>query len=204
LVRNEEEFIEENYSKEMMKMYAVELFLEAPFEEYVRGIWKGLSEGNISSEMQDILDLRPHITLAVYDDIPNLDSYLARFTHYFENVQEISLKFDVLALFPTSGTLFLNPTVTEELLGMHKEYHRYFDELIELANPYSIPKNWDPHCTLAIRLSQEKIIEAMKYCYRDFTPRRSKITEVGVIKLEYDANHKCKCSPTIHAMKLRG
>ncbi|WP_442603126.1 2'-5' RNA ligase family protein [Paenibacillus sp. KN14-4R] len=184
-------------------MYAIELFFEAPFEQHVKNIWKELRDNNISSEMHDIIGLRPHITLAVYEDIPKFSLYLKHFTNYFQNVHEVSLKFDVLAFFPTSGTLFIDPTVTETLLRLHKEYHQEFNELMEFANQYYIPEQWDPHCTLAIKLSSDKILEGMKYCYRDFKPLRSKIIEIGVVKLEYDSNYRCLSSNTIHSKRLK-
>jgi 2'-5' RNA ligase len=187
----------------MRKMYAVELFFESKFEGFVRDIWKGLSERNISSNMQDIVGIRPHITLAVYNDIPQLESFIEMFVSYFQKVQEIKLKFDVLACFPTSGTLFIDPTVTEELILMHKRYHDQFQDLLGQANQYYIPDNWDPHCTLAIKLAPEEILMAMNYCYQDFKPRKTRITEVGIIKIEYDETKKCMNSPTLISKKLQ-
>jgi hypothetical protein len=184
-------------------MYAVELFFDDSFEKYVKGIWKELKDANITSNMHDIIDLRPHITLAVYHQIPSLESFFSRLNIYFESVSELELKFDVLALFPTSGTLFMDPTITEEFIKMHKRYHEEFKDLHEFANPYYVPDHWDPHCTLGIKLSAEQILDAMKYCYKDFMPKRGRITEVGIVKLAYDENHKCISSPTINLTRLK-
>ncbi|MBD7969245.1 2'-5' RNA ligase family protein [Paenibacillus gallinarum] len=184
-------------------MYAVELFFEEEFEKYVKNIWKGLKDQNISSNMYDISYLKPHITMAVYSDIPSIESICRRLSTYFDSVIELELKFDVLASFPTTGTLFIDPTVTEDLLKMHKKYHAEFSDLFEFSNPYYIPNNWVPHCTLAIRLSPEQILDAMKYCYKDFVPLRSKVIEVGIVKLEYDSNNVCISSSTIASNKLK-
>jgi len=183
-------------------MYAVEIFFENPFEQYVKEIWKGLKEADISSNMYEILELRPHITLAVYNDISDLEAYKDRFNSFFDFVSSIEIKFDALGFFPTTGTLFIDPTVTEDLIKIHKQYHKEFCDLLENADHYYIPGNWDPHCTLAIKLSAEEAIEAMKYCYKDFRPQRSKIVEAGLVKLGYDSNNRFS-SPTLFSSLLK-
>ncbi|MFD0715661.1 2'-5' RNA ligase family protein [Paenibacillus sp. GCM10027626] len=191
------------FESEMMIMYAIELFFDHPFEQYVREIWKGLNEENISSNMYEIVELRPHITLAVYNDISDLETYKERFYSFFGSVSSIEIKFDVLAVFPTTGTLFFGPTVTEDLISMHKQYHKEFSDLLEYEDRYYIPGNWDPHCTLAIKLSAEQAVEAMKYCYKDFRPQRGKIVEAGVVKLGYDSNNRLS-SPTVYSVSIVG
>ncbi|XEC96635.1 2'-5' RNA ligase family protein [Paenibacillus tarimensis] len=183
-------------------MYAVELFFEDSFEQYVRGIWKGLKEEQISSNMYDIADIRPHITLAVYNDIPSLDTFADRSSAYFDKVPGLELQFDALAFFPTTGTLFIGPTVTEGLIRLHAKYHEHFKDLLEFTSRFYIPGNWHPHCTLAINLSREQMLEAMNYCYKDFTPRRSKIIEAGIVKIAIESNHRCVSSPTVAAKRL--
>jgi 2'-5' RNA ligase len=184
-------------------VYAVEFFFEENFEQYVKGIWKGLSDETISSNMYEISKMRPHITVAVYNDILDMESYFKRFSSFFNNLLELDLKFDVLASFPTSGTLFIGPTVTESLIQLHKQYHQEFGDLLELANHFYIPENWDPHCSLAVRLNEDKMIVAMKYCYEKFIPHRSKIIEVGLVKLEFDTSGKCYSSPTVFLKVLK-
>ncbi|WP_274650889.1 2'-5' RNA ligase family protein [Paenibacillus humicola] len=179
-------------------MYAVELFFDAPFEAYVRSVWKTLSDRNISTEMQDICGVRPHLTMAVYDDIPRLDTFFERFSAWTESSPAIHLKFDVLAFFPASGTLFLGPTVTDSLIRWHRQYHAEFDELLPNPHSFYVPNQWVPHCTLAIRLTPDQAAEAMAFCYPDFRPLQTRVIEAGVVKLGYDSNHRCTSSSTIH------
>lgn len=40
-------------------MYAIEFFFEENFEQYVRGIWKGLHDEKITSNMYEISEIRP-------------------------------------------------------------------------------------------------------------------------------------------------
>jgi 2'-5' RNA ligase len=183
-------------------MYAVEFFFEENFEQYVQGIWIGLNDEKLSSSMNEISEIRPHITVGVYNDILDVETYFKRFNSFFNTELEIDLKFDVLASFPTSGTLFIGPTVTEGLILLHKQYHQEFSDLSEYANHFYIPENWDPHCSLAIRLNAEEMIEAIKYCYKNFIPHRSKIIEVGLVKLDLDSSGKCHSSLTIFSKVL--
>lgn len=183
-------------------MYAVELFFDNPFEQYVKKIWKDLNDEHISSNMYEIAELRPHITLAVYRDITDLEAFKERFYSLFDSVSSIEIKFNVLAVFPTSGTLFIDPTVTKDLIRIHDQYHKEFSDLLEHEDHYYTPGNWDPHCTLAIGLTAEQAIEAMKYCYTDFSPQISRVIEVGVVELGYDNNNRFS-SPTIFSCLLK-
>jgi 2'-5' RNA ligase len=185
-----------------MLLFTVEFFFEDSFEKYVKSIWKGLSDNQITSNMYDIAEIRPHITVAVYNHIPNLEGYVVRLKSFFKDVSEFNVKFDALSTFPTSGTLFIDPTVTEGLIQLHKKYHNEFGDLAEQANNY-LPEIWAPHCTLAIRLNTAQMLEAISYCYKEFSPFISKITEAGLVKLDFNSNNKCLSSRTVASIALK-
>lgn len=182
--------------------YAVELFFAEPFEQHVRSVWKGLSDANITSKMDQIIDIRPHVTLSVYNNLSNVESFIRRFYSFFETVHELELKFEVLSVFPTGGTVFLDPTVTEDLIKLHKHYHSEFSDLLNSVDQYYIPEKWDPHCTLAIRLTTEQVLETMRFCYKDFKVQKSKIVEVGLVKIGFDSEKRF-CSPSIALKELK-
>ncbi|WP_282942152.1 hypothetical protein [Paenibacillus sp. RC67] len=50
-------------------MYAVEMFFDTNLEDFVKDVWKELHHQSISSYMYDIEELRPHLTLAVYNEV---------------------------------------------------------------------------------------------------------------------------------------
>jgi 2'-5' RNA ligase len=183
-------------------MYAVELYFAAPFEQYVRELWKGLNDEGITSNMDEIKFNRPHVSLSVYSKLPDAESVIQRLVAYFQNVSSIEMKFASLAAFPTTGTLFMNPCVTRELIDLHTQYHDAFQDLHEYASMYYIPGNWTPHCTLAFQLSPDQLMEAMKFCYGRFSPQITTVTEAGLVKLEFDQNHKCVSSTPMEIIRL--
>lgn len=76
---------------------SIELFFEENFEQYLKGFWKGLHNEKITSNMYEISEIRPHLTLAVYNDIPDIEIYCTRFNSFFENIAEFNIKFDALS-----------------------------------------------------------------------------------------------------------
>ena len=84
-----------------------------------------------------------------------------------------------------TGTCFIKPTVTEELLNIHIKYHEQFKALSGNSNPYYLPGRWNPHCTLGIGLSTEKLKEVFNYSVDRFKPLKVTLTDVGLIKIDF-------------------
>lgn len=182
-------------------MYAVELFFDGELDYYVRKMWKKLHEEAISSFMFEIDQLRPHITLAVYNEITDLFAFKTKLESHFINQKKIDINFPILGIFPATGTCFLAPTITNELMQTHSDFHRAFDEYKQLTNPYYLPNNWNPHCTLATHLEKDDTLKALDYCLKDFKPFKSQIAEIGVVEITFEGD-KCVSSPTIIVKKL--
>jgi len=170
-------------------MYAVELFLNEEANQYIRSIWEELSNENIDSSLKDIKEICPHITLAVYEDI-NEKELIEEFRIFKSNFKPIDTYFDILGTFPMTGTCFVKPTVTEELLNIHIKYCEKFKAFNEKANPYYLPGRWNPHCTLAIGLSTEKLKEVFNFSVDRFKPLRATLTDIALIKIDFK-DDKC-------------
>lgn len=177
-------------------MYSVELFVNDELDKYVKKVWLGLKKNKISSFMQDIEGKKPHITLAVYHEIVEIESFIAKFNAFFAGRPTMDFRIDVLAAFPASGTLFLSPTITEELLIFHKQFQVAFSEYKHTADPYYLPGNWNPHCTLATKLTPEKLAETFTYCLNDFMPMEGSFEGVGLVDILYEGDC-CVSSQTI-------
>ena len=52
-----------------------------------------------------------------------------------------AVTFPSVGIFPTNGTVFLAPTVTNELLKLHHSYHDYFKTFHDNPNSYYVPEN---------------------------------------------------------------
>ncbi|MFD2613167.1 2'-5' RNA ligase family protein [Paenibacillus gansuensis] len=183
--------------------YAVEFFFDNDIERYVKDTWTELKTKNISSFMADIEELRPHITIAVYNSEIPIEQFITQFEIATNEMQPIDVKFDAISIFPTSGTLFLSPTMSSQLLNSHVHYcnalrqYNNFDNY----NGYNNQDNWTPHCTLATRLNKENLIFALEHCLHRFQPLRGEIIEIGIAKLEFN-NGVCVSSKTIYSKVL--
>jgi 2'-5' RNA ligase len=173
-------------------MYAVELFVNEEADLYIRGIWEQLSNENIDSSLNEIKEISPHITLAVYEDINEKD-FIEDFRTFKSSFKPIDTHFDILGTFPMTGTCFVKPTVTEELLNIHSTYYKKFKAFNEKASPYYLPGRWSPHCTLGIGLSTEKLKEVFNFSVDRFKPLRVTFTDVALIKIDFE-DGKCVSS----------
>ncbi|MBU3144537.1 2'-5' RNA ligase family protein [Clostridium sp. CF012] len=173
-------------------MYAVELFLNEQSDLYVRSIWDELSHEHIDSSLKDIKEICPHIALSVYEDIDIVD-FTEEFLVFKANFKPINTCFDILGVFPVTGTCFLKPTVTEELLNIHSKFHEQFRAFNEKSNSYYLPGHWNPHCTLAIGLSAEELKGVFNFSLDRFKPLRITLNDVGLVKIDFK-DGKCVSS----------
>ena len=136
--------------------YALELLLDEDAAEAVRTLWRTLAEGTVPARYLE-LDLKPHVTIAVFDE---LDPARARdaFASFAaeETPEPVSLYSP--ASFPTDeGVLYLAPVVTRGLLELHAGFHERFAELDQPVGEYFFPGRWVPHVTLGLGLDDEQL-----------------------------------------------
>jgi len=176
-------------------MYAVEMFFSEEIEDYVRQIWYSLAEENLDSSLISIKEIKPHITLATYESL-QLESFKKQFISFIEKFEPIDVNFVTLGTFPATGACFLIPTMTEELLRLHKNYHKKFEQFNDSIHIYYLPNNWNPHCSLAVGLDNNKLVKVFEHCLKKFKILSGKIIEIGLVEVKYK-NNKCVSSPRI-------
>ena len=76
---------------------------------------------------------------------------------FYKGKEKVRLDFQTVGTFINTQTLFYSPSVTEELLELHSDHHRNFASFIDDEELVYLPGKWVPHCTLANRLSEEKL-----------------------------------------------
>jgi hypothetical protein len=183
-------------------MYAVEFFLDSNTETFVRNIWGDLKSNGITSNMPDIDEIRPHISVAVYKSELQIDQFLKHFDLITKKMHQIEVQFYAVATFPSSGTVFIPPTITSDLIESHRQFHTDLEEYESFGLEYYMPQRWNPHCTFAIQLDKNTLLKTLELCLNQFEPIKGKIEEIGVVKLEFD-NNKCVSSKTIFSSVLR-
>ncbi|TQR19414.1 2'-5' RNA ligase family protein [Psychrobacillus vulpis] len=177
-------------------MYALIAILDEKTELIIKDIWKELYEKSISIYAYEVENRIPHITLASYNDL-NKAEYVKQMDEFYEDKSAIDITFHSIGSFLNSGALFFSPTVTIELMEFHSNHHRYFERFNDNPNSLYLPNNWIPHCTLANRLSPEKLSEAFNYCSKRNSTIQGKIKEVALI----DVTNKNK-APIVYSKEL--
>lgn len=141
-------------------IYGAELCFDPVMESKILDIWNELRDTGITSSMFDV-GSRPHVTLAVWEtaDVPSLQAAVADFCR---QTLPLPVRLTNVGSFITSpGVVFLAPLVTRELLDFHAGFHHFLSDFP--ATSY-VPDGWEPHCTMAIDLTPEKVAQTVEVC----------------------------------------
>lgn len=166
-------------------MYIVDVFLDNRASRYVSSIWQVLSDKGIDSSLIDTEGLCPHITLAIYDNIDE-NKFISKMKEFKSRVKSIDTRFDALGAFPTTGTCFIKPVVTEEILQLHRDYYDFFKEFEETAREYYLPGKWNPHCSIAIGLNKAKLKEIFDFMVDIYEPFDASLEGIALYKVEME------------------
>jgi 2'-5' RNA ligase len=161
--------------------FAVELYMGDPAATAVRQLWQSLVQEGIRSQPL-ALGARPHISLCVYEslDSPLVANQLEILARQFE---PFSFVLESVDTFPASnGVVFLAPRLSEGLIEAHRRFHKEFDGYRATASPYYLPKNWQPHCTVAEDLSSKQVSHAIEVCRKTHLPIRGQLVQIGLIE----------------------
>ncbi|PFA67071.1 hypothetical protein CN378_11885 [Bacillus sp. AFS015802] len=183
-------------------MYWVIALFDDKTEKLIKGIWEELTIKNISYYEEEINDARPHITIGSYTHLDKT-AYIEALDSYYEHKRSFNITLNTVGSFLNFGTLFLSPTVTKELLNFHSSHHEYFQAFSETANPLYLPDNWIPHCTLANKLSPDKLAEGFEHCLNRGDLIEAKITGIALIEL-VDDSENCMNAPIVYLKHLNG
>ncbi|EJV88018.1 2'-5' RNA ligase family protein [Bacillus mycoides] len=137
-------------------------------------------------ETNELAGVEPHITLADYKelDVNLYTKRLEEFVAFQENISTVT--FPSVGTFPTNGTIFLAPTITDELLRLHHSYHDYFKIFHDNPQSYYVPGKWIPHCTIANGLNLNQFLSVMECIYEKFDVTLASIEKLKLIKVNYE------------------
>jgi len=141
--------------------FALYLSLDERTSFVVREVWNHLFRTGPSGASVDT-GTPPHVTLAGCDvlDVAAFGPELAKFA---AETKPLQIAFGAIGFFPSSGTLFLAPVVTAELLEVHSRLQSAIARHCSDALSYCAPGHWIPHCTLAASLALHRMGEAVEY-----------------------------------------
>ncbi|EOO73549.1 MULTISPECIES: 2'-5' RNA ligase family protein [Bacillus cereus group] len=158
-------------------MYAIIATFDCVFTNKIRELQNELT--NIIGT-NPLAGVEPHITLADYNelDVNLYTEKLEEFVVFQENI--------AVGTFPTNRTIFLAPTITDELLRLHHSYHDYFKVFHDNLQSYYVPGKWVPHCTIANGLNSNQFLSVMEYIYEKFDVTLASIEKLKLIKVNYE------------------
>lgn len=158
--------------------YALELLFDHKSEEQILNLARSIEKNGIKNKFLEINSI-PHIALFVFDKID--EQQAIKLVDNFE-IKSIELSIQGLGTFHGSeNTIFLIPKVTSELLKIHESFYNQFSEITDCWEYYS-PKNWIPHCTVAINIEEDKFLNAFQIIRKNFSPLAVKIEKINLIK----------------------
>ena len=182
-------------------MYWFIALFDEETEAQVKGIWKDLKEQSLSYYIDEVKDGRPHLTLASYDQLDK-EEYIRKMDAFYEEVEKVDLTFNTVSSFLNYGTIFLAPTVTENLLSLHSAHHRHFERFNGSANSLYLPDKWIPHCTVANQLESDDLARVFQYCFSEVKPIVGKIEAVGLIELK-EEDEEGMDAPVVYTKHLK-
>lgn len=164
-------------------MYAIIATLDSVFTNKIKELQNELT--NIIG-INPLAGVEPHITFADYNelDVNLYTKKLEEFVVFQENISAVT--FPSVGTFPTNGTIFLAPTITDELLRLHHSYHDYFKTFHDNPQSYYVPGKWIPHCTIANGLNSNQFLSVMEYIYEKFNVTLASIEKLKLIKVNYE------------------
>ncbi|MFK0522960.1 2'-5' RNA ligase family protein [Paenibacillus illinoisensis] len=185
----------------VMELYGVVAHFDQDTELYIKQVWKEISDNAVSRYAEEVQDRRPHITIAGYDSDVDIDKFISDFDCFYESKKQLSITLNSIGTFLNTGIVFLAPVHSQKFLTFHANHHQFFGKYRMNAESQYLPNSWVPHCTIANRLNDENLKEAMVYCTKRIERLRTNIVEISVIKAIYE-NGKCIKSPSLHTKAL--
>ncbi|KPU26288.1 hypothetical protein TR13x_10765 [Caloranaerobacter sp. TR13] len=160
--------------------YAIELYVDTESSKTIDEICNKLASEGISIDK----GTKPHISLAIYEDIP-IESFKKELQMFSYKTKPFDITLSSVGMFVTESiVIYLAPTVTKELLGIHSEFHNSFKKYRSKAWDYYLPNRWVPHCTLAMNLNDEMVNKTINICRGLELPINVKINKSGILEFK--------------------
>lgn len=163
--------------------YAIELIFDNKSQAAINELRKALQENGVHDEAVRL----NHISIGDYatDDIEGLKAKVVEFS---KRIKPFEIVLCSVGTFMTKeNVIFLAPVMTRELKNVHEKFIEFMAGFDGKINPYYDVDKWVPHCTLAIRLTDEELfrgLRVLKECIR--LPINVKIEKIDLIQYPWN------------------
>ena len=102
-------------------MYAIEMYFDKVTEEKIMRLAQKIADAGLSTKYLE-WKTRPHVTLAVYNDI-DVDRCAQLLEKFANDRKEFPALFDAVGMYNYTKTIFLSPIMTRSLYELHSELY---------------------------------------------------------------------------------
>lgn len=159
--------------------YAVELIFDDESQNVINRLRKLLEDHGVHDEAVKL----NHISIGDYstDDIEGLKAGVLEFAN---RIRPFGITLCPVGTFMTAeNVIFLAPVMTEELKSVHDKFVGFMSGFDGELNPYYDIDKWVPHCTIAIRLSDEELFRGLRLLKENIRlPINVKIEKMDLIQ----------------------
>lgn len=147
--------------------YAVNIRADNASASAVRSLWDDCEQFETVPSMRR-LRYPPHITLAVYDKLPQ--GFPDTLGPVFAQTKRLEIKFQALGHFqaPHGIVLWVAPGDSDRLASLHESVHALIDPNLCRLN-YQ-PGRWVPHCSIATAVDAGAQEAALQYAAEAIDP----------------------------------
>ena len=164
--------------------YGITLFVDSETEQAIRTLWEKIVSLGFSAHVPN-KSVRPHMTLAMYDDI-DVNTFAMRFREFVGQLAPIPFTLASVGTFiQPAGTVFLSPTVTQDLINLHSYYQEYFHEYNKKQSAYSLPGRWTPHITLTQNIHPKHVGAVIQHALDAHLPVQSSVKEIAIGEVQF-------------------
>lgn len=160
--------------------YSVELFFDPAADEVVRRTWEQVEDEGFSRSAR-AASARPHITLGVWKqiDVPAAREIVRGFA---TKLKDLKLNFASVGTFARTSVVFFAPTVTRELLDLHRTFHEQFSKASSDVWGHYLPGHWTPHCTIGEKVDPRDVPDVLEIALEAALPLAALVKEIGIVQ----------------------
>lgn len=165
-----------------MGTHAVELYFDEETENGVRRLWRALADAG-TEDSQHALGLRPHLSVTVAEGVDTEDMR-DLMADWAARTPTFPVTLSSIGVFPGErGVVFLAPTPTSLLLGIHADFQAAFAPVLGRQQAYYRVGRWVPHVTLAHVGGAARAGRVLTASWDQGLPIEGRVVQVGLSKV---------------------
>lgn len=165
--------------------YAIEAYFDRNTEAALAHLAGRVAEEGISTKFLEWKS-RPHITLACYNDIDEVDC-IPKLKAFAAAKGKLPIAFHSVGMFTDTGTIFASPVGNGALFALQRELHAVLCGYDATGWEWYLPDRWTPHCTLALtgEDGKEAFYRASGLILREFRKMQGAIVSAGLVRISF-------------------